>query len=137
MMMMMQVYSGRYKGAEVAVKTQKLTPEDYVGDHAQMSDRMFASTSAEAATLSQLRHVNMMRFYGICFLPQLLCIAMVTELCALDLRSWIDKSSRPDRDVWQVALQVANGLVYLHEDACIVRFCCAWGEGAAQRGARV
>jgi hypothetical protein len=119
-----QVYSARYKGAEVAVKTLQLTPEDYGAGDAQLSDRMFASTSAEAATLSRLRHVNMMRFYGICFLPHLHCIAIVTELCALDLRKWMDNSGpRPDRDVWHAALQVANGLVYLHEDAGIVRVC--------------
>ena len=44
-------------------------------------DSVFAETAAEAAALSRLRHVNMMRFIGICYLEDENAIAIVTELC--------------------------------------------------------
>ncbi len=118
------MYSGRYKGGDVAVKTLFVLPEDGSGADAGagVSDRIFAQTAAEAEAMSRLRHVNVMRFYGICFLPQHHCIAMVTELCAQDLRAWIDGSpeAHSDSAAHAVALQVAQALVHLHEDAGMV-----------------
>ena len=54
--------------------------------------QVLAETAAEAEALSRLRHENMMRFYGICFLKEQRSVAMVLELCQMDLRDWIDAS---------------------------------------------
>eukprot|EP00750_Incisomonas_marina_P021643 INCI4607.1.p1 GENE.INCI4607.1~~INCI4607.1.p1 ORF type:complete len:702 (-),score=75.12 INCI4607.1:1396-3501(-) len=115
-----QVYRGMYKGSEVAVKTLLILPEDTRASGA-LSDRIFEETASEAQALSLLRHENMMRFFGICFLQQTRTIAMVTELCKCDLRAWIDEThGHTDNEIWEVALQIAKGLVYLHEDAGMV-----------------
>ena len=98
----------RYKGSEVAVKTLLILPEDTRASGA-LSDRIFEETASEAQALSLLRHENMMRFFGICFLQQTRTIAMVTELCKCDLRAWIDEThGHTDNEIWEVALQIAK-----------------------------
>ena len=82
-----QVFRGTYKGSTVAIKTLVLLE---AADSAAASN-ILKETAAEAEALSRLRHENVMRFYGICFLQEQNIVAMVTELCKLDLRSWIDR----------------------------------------------
>jgi len=85
-----QVYRGLYKGADVAIKVIfHLDPMD-TEDAEQRANEILSETAAEADALSGLRHINVMRFFGICFMPQQHSIAMVTELCESDLRKWID-----------------------------------------------
>ena len=99
----------RYKGNRVAVKTLLVLPTDRGVDQLNDSDRIFAETAAEAEALSKLRHENMMRFYGICFLREQHSIAMVTELCDVDLRTWIDAiGGHTDREIWKVAIQIGK-----------------------------
>jgi len=83
-----QVFKGQYKGSNVAVKTLFEVGADIDQD----ASNLLQSSAAEAEALSRLRHVNMMRFYGICYLPEQNCIAMITELCDRDLRAWIDET---------------------------------------------
>eukprot|EP00750_Incisomonas_marina_P018990 INCI3188.7.p1 GENE.INCI3188.7~~INCI3188.7.p1 ORF type:complete len:667 (-),score=102.82 INCI3188.7:1190-3190(-) len=114
-----QIYRGLYKGGPVAVKTL-FAIGDTESDSPEM-DAVYAETAAEAEALSKLRHLNMMQFFGICFLAEQRSIAMVTELCAMDLRAWIDEPrSKSDMEVWNILRQIARGLMYLHEDAKIV-----------------
>ena len=87
-----QIYRGLYKGGPVAVKTL-FAIGDTESDSPEM-DAVYAETAAEAEALSKLRHLNMMQFFGICFLAEQRSIAMVTELCAMDLRAWIDEPRR-------------------------------------------
>ena len=88
-----QVYRGKYKGDQVAVKILfQLSDSDQDSGNA---DNILTETAAEADALSRLRHVNMMRFYGICYLREKRCIAMVIELCEMDLRTWVDEPGAP------------------------------------------
>ncbi len=82
-----RVFQAEYKGGAVAVKT--LFSFATVADGS--ADDILADTAAEAQVLSQLRHVNTLRFFGVSYLRQEGCIAMVTELCQQDLRAWIDQ----------------------------------------------
>eukprot|EP00750_Incisomonas_marina_P031543 INCI8230.1.p1 GENE.INCI8230.1~~INCI8230.1.p1 ORF type:complete len:687 (+),score=98.77 INCI8230.1:138-2198(+) len=110
------VFEGKYRGVAVAIKTlYSITSSVMDGDD------IFAETAAEADAMSRMHHENTLRFFGICYLPKQGAIAMVTELCEMDLRKWIDQPGRhSEEETLKIALQVANGIVYLHEDAHLV-----------------
>lgn len=125
-----QVFQGTYKGTEVAIKTlfSMFAPSD-----SNAFDALNAEAAAEAEALSRLHHVNMMRFYGICYLAANHSIAMVAELCASDLQEYIETpgwfcitycatmfilmacnsigtiTGHPDKDKWNIAIQIARG----------------------------
>ena len=81
----------------MAVKTLlALGPDGVDNEDGGEQDALLAETAAEAEALSKLRHANMMHFFGICFLPEQQAVAMVTELCTTDLRSWIDEHASSD-----------------------------------------
>ncbi len=83
-----RVFRAEYKGGAVAVKTLFTLGGGLGGAD---DDDLLADTASEAQVLSQLRHVNTLRFFGVSFLRREGCVAMVTELCQQDLRAWIDQ----------------------------------------------
>lgn len=74
----------------------------------------------EAALLSQLRHPNVLRFFGVASHGEDLYI--VTEFCPGSLQGWLEvpANSSDLRAVVQVALDVARGMRYLHGRGVVV-----------------
>lgn len=108
-----QVFLATYQGETVAVKT--LLPET-----AQDTTEITALFS-ETKVMAKLDHPCIVRFLGIAW-NSLSSVSCVTEyVVGGDLRAvlnqWLDSRARPkgfDYDKIQIALDVANGLSYLH-----------------------
>ena len=78
--------------------------------------------SKELSALSQMRHANVVQFFGVAFLDSFPggrehCVAVVTELCEKgDLRRWIDEGGHRLDEKLCAMIQVARGMAYLHRD---------------------
>lgn len=74
----------------------------------------------EAALLAQLRHPNVMSFFGVCSRGD--DIFIVTEYCPGSLQAWLqnpdNKGNLPAAR--QIALDVARGMRYLHGRGVVV-----------------
>lgn len=127
-----QVYHGRYRGADVAIKKLNLSPTQ-----AAPVLREFVS---EVALLARLRHPNIVLFFGACTHPML----VVTEFCERGnlfnlLHSEVEMS-------WALRLRLAvdgaRGLHFLHtatppilhRQVGVGRGAVGWGWGGAAGG---
>ena len=104
-----RVYKGMYAGKLVAVKEIAATA-------------MMPHGRAEAALLSNLRHPYVLHFFGCCVHERHLYI--VTELCDMTLRDLVQRRERQRlalEPALSLAMQVAEGLAYLHESGVVHR----------------
>ncbi|KAL1512405.1 hypothetical protein AB1Y20_005661 [Prymnesium parvum] len=104
-----RVYRGMYAGKLVAVKEIAAAA-------------MLPHGQAEAAMLSRLRHPYVLHFFGCCRHHDYLYI--VTELCDLTLQELLRRrhpNRLPPESMLSLALQVAEGLQYLHDNGVVHR----------------
>lgn len=106
-----QVWRGSFEGSPVALK------QFY---SIMMQPGAIEELRREAALLSQLRHPNVLRFFGVASHGEDLYI--VTEFCPGSLQGWLEvpANSSDLRAVVQVALDVARGMRYLHGRGVVV-----------------
>ena len=105
------VYKGMYAGKLVAVKEIAATA-------------MIPYGRAEAALLSRLRHPSVLHFFGCCTHANHFYI--VTELCDTTLKDLIARRDAQGSHLalepaLSLAMQLAEGLAYLHENAVVHR----------------
>lgn len=104
-----RVYKGMYAGKLVAIKEIAETA-------------MLPHGRAEASLLSNLRHPYVLQFYGCCVHDRHLYL--VTELCDMTLRELIQQRERQRlalESALSLAMQIAEGLAYLHESGVVHR----------------
>lgn len=105
-----RVYKGMYAGKLVAVKEIASTA-------------MIPYGRAEAALLSNLRHPYVLHFYGCCAHERHLYI--VTELCDTTLKELLARREQRHRlalePALSLAMQIAEGLAYVHEAGVVHR----------------
>ncbi len=105
------VYQGTWRMTDVAIKElipEKLTPE---------SSNEF---EIEAQTMKNLRHPNIVQFYGFCVSPKY-CIVMEY----MPNGSLFDLLHSSQTLLWdmrmRIAIEMAKGLIYLHEENIVHR----------------
>ena len=77
------------------------------------SDTAMEEFKAEACILSNLRHPNIVQFFGVCMDSEG-CL-LVTELCVASLASIMrGRGALPRSDFFSVSGQIFSGLSYLH-----------------------
>ena len=108
------VYSGRYRGMDVAIKVLKY--QEYV------TDEMRAEFAAEVDMMEKLRHSAILNFVGAVHIPGQLQI--VTELCPYG--SFLSAMKKYPADFTEalrvkVLLDAANGMDFLHQSGIIHR----------------
>lgn len=108
-----QVWKARYAGASVALKQLYSN---------MMDETDLEELRAEATLLSRLRHPNIVHFYGVCITET--DVFLVTEYCGggsvLDLLL-NKKRELPLVIVVQIALEIAQGMEYLHAQRVLHR----------------
>ena len=108
------VYSGRYRGMDVAIKVLKY--QEYV------TDQMKAEFAAEVDMMEKLRHSAILNFVGAVHIPGQLQI--VTELCPYG--SFLSAMKKYHSDFSEALkvkclLDAANGMDFLHQSGIIHR----------------
>ena len=79
----------------------------------------------EASILSQLHHINVVRFYGIAFTPT--SVLLVQEFCPHTLQQVISNGNeRSDNSWWwetllRISIEVANAMTFLHDKNIVHR----------------
>jgi serine/threonine protein kinase len=109
-----RVWSARLNSASVAVKEFVFAQAAVAGKSAQQ-DEIIEEIIGEAGMMAILRHPNVLQLFGCSLTAQ--AIWIVSELCSLgSLRHLLDDEEKelPLETRLKIALQVAEGMVYLH-----------------------
>jgi serine/threonine protein kinase len=109
-----RVWSARLNSASVAVKEFVFAQAAVAGRSAQQNE-IIEEIIGEAGMMAILRHPNVLQLFGCSLTAQ--AIWIVSELCSLgSLRHLLDDKERelPIDTRLKIALQVAEGMVYLH-----------------------
>jgi len=109
-----RVWSARLNSASVAVKEFVFAQAAVAGKSAQQ-DEIIEEIIGEAGMMAILRHPNVLQLFGCSLTAQ--AIWIVSELCSLgSLRHLLDDEEKelPLETRLKIALQVAEGVVYLH-----------------------
>jgi serine/threonine protein kinase len=116
-----RVWSARWNSASVAVKEFVFAQAAVIG-RSSMQQEIIEEIIGEAGMMAILRHPNVLQLFGCSLTAQ--AIWIVSELCSLgSLRQILDDRDRPLPDDIRVnlALQVAEGMTYLHnQDPSII-----------------
>lgn len=107
------VYSGEYRGADVAIKKLK---------HQKMNKQQLEEFSQESAVMVGLRHPNIVLFMGVCIDPPDLCI--ITEFMARGSLHDVlhnDKLQLPFPLLRNMIVDVLKGLQFIHSAGIIHR----------------
>ena len=109
-----RVWSARWKSSSVAVK-EFVFAQAAVAGRSSMQTQIIDEIIGEAGMMAMLRHPNVLQLFGCVLTSQ--AIWIVSELCSLgSLRQVLIDESRdlPLSLRLQIALQVAEGMAYLH-----------------------
>ena len=109
-----RVWSARWKSSSVAVK-EFVFAQAAVAGRSSMQTQIVDEIIGEAGMMAMLRHPNVLQLFGCVLTSQ--AIWIVSELCSLgSLRQVLIDESReiPITLRLQIALQVAEGMAYLH-----------------------
>jgi len=116
-----RVWSARWNSSSVAVKEFVFAQAAVIGK-SSMQKEIVEEIIGEAGMMAILRHPNVLQLFGCSLTAQ--AIWIVSELCSLgSLRQVLDDRERslPDDLRVSVALQVAEGMSYLHnQDPAII-----------------
>mmetsp|Transcript_28467 Transcript_28467/g.66806 ORF Transcript_28467/g.66806 Transcript_28467/m.66806 type:complete len:1136 (-) Transcript_28467:28-3435(-) len=116
-----RVWSARWKSSSVAVKEFVFAQAAVIG-RSSMQQQIVEEIIGEAGMMAILRHPNVLQLFGCSLTAQ--AIWIVSELCSLgSLRQVLDDRDRslPDDLKVNLALQVAEGMTYLHnQDPAII-----------------
>lgn len=121
-----QVYRATWHGQEVAVKAARRDPEQDAAAAAE-------SVRREARLFARLRHPNIIELRGVCLRPPHLCLvlefarggalnrALAAANAAPEPRAPGPRRARriPPHVLVNWALQIARGMLYLHEEAVV------------------
>ncbi|PIA35391.1 hypothetical protein AQUCO_03500043v1 [Aquilegia coerulea] len=100
------VYKGEFNGVQVAVKVLK----------EGMMDDMEKQFMAEVSTISKTYHRNLVKLYGFCFDPKIKALVYeYVEKGSLDKILFENRHNIKWRKLYDIALDTARGLSYLHE----------------------
>ena len=116
-----RVWSARWRTASVAVK-EFVFAQAAVAGKSSMQQKIVEEIIGEAGMMAILRHPNVLQLFGCSLTAQ--AIWIVSELCSLgSLRQMLDDNDRVlGLDVrLSLALQVAEGMTYLHNQNIIHR----------------
>uniref|UniRef100_A0A3B5LZR8 Mitogen-activated protein kinase kinase kinase 21 n=1 Tax=Xiphophorus couchianus TaxID=32473 RepID=A0A3B5LZR8_9TELE len=106
-----KVYRGTWKDQEVAVKAARQDPDEDINATA-------ASVKQEAKLFSMLQHPNIIKLEGVCMEEPNLCLVMEYARGGTLNRALTGRRIPPHILVnW--AVQIARGMLYLHEDAVV------------------
>jgi len=115
-----QVYKGNWGDKPVALK--KIDVNYAAGNLKITEEEIFESLQWEVSRLSTVSHPNLVQFYGIYQDPKDRCIYLVMEFCeGGTLQSKLEKDNVPYSVRWQWALELAEGLAYLHDQGILHR----------------
>jgi serine/threonine protein kinase len=107
-----EVFKGRYRGTEVAVKRLLQKP-------GAAGDKALADFKAEVAMMTGLRHPNIVLFMGVCLKP----LCLVTEFCSRGNLFDLLHNSKVKLD-WplklRMALDAARGMNFLHTHTPVI-----------------
>lgn len=109
-----RVWSARFNSSSVAVKEFVFAQAAVAGKSAHQ-DEIIEEIIGEAGMMAILRHPNVLQLFGCSLTAQ--AIWIVCELCSLgSLRQLLDDDERelPMQFRLKIALQVAEGMMYLH-----------------------
>jgi len=116
-----RVWSARWNSSSVAVKEFIFAQAAVIGK-SSMQQQIVEEIIGEAGMMAILRHPNVLQLFGCSLTAQ--AIWIVSELCSLgSLRQVLDDRDRslPDDVRISLALQVAEGMSYLHnQDPMII-----------------
>lgn len=116
-----RVWSARLNSASVAVKEFVFAQAAVAGKSSQQGE-IIEEIIGEAGMMAILRHPNVLQLFGCSLTAQ--AIWIVSELCSLgSLRHLLDDDQRelPLEIRLKIAIQVAEGMVYLHnQDPAII-----------------
>ena len=116
-----RVWSARWNSSSVAVKEFVFAQAAVIG-RSSMQQQIVEEIIGEAGMMAILRHPNVLQLFGCSLTAQ--AIWIVSELCSLgSLRQVLDDRDRslPDDLKVNLALQVAEGMSYLHnQDPAII-----------------
>ncbi|XP_072534521.1 mitogen-activated protein kinase kinase kinase 21 isoform X2 [Salminus brasiliensis] len=106
-----KVYRGTWKEQEVAVKAARQDPDEDIMATAE-------SVKQEAKLFSMLQHPNIIKLEGVCLEEPNLCLVMEYARGGTLNRALAGRRIPPHILVnW--AVQIARGMLYLHEDAVV------------------
>jgi hypothetical protein len=116
------VFRANWLSAPVAVKRLRLGEVDS-GEAAAQREEMIEDSQREVQRLVQLRHPNVLTFFGTVKERGGAALAIVTELMERDMRAWLhsDASHLDLAGRLVVARQAACGLSYLHAQQLVHR----------------
>lgn len=116
-----QVYRATWQGQEVAVKAARGDPEQDAAAAAE-------SVRREARLFAMLRHPNILELRGVCLRPPHLCLVLEFARGGALNRALAAAGAAPDprrarrippRVLVNWAVQIARGMLYLHEEAVV------------------
>ncbi|XP_033107685.1 dual specificity protein kinase shkD-like [Anneissia japonica] len=101
------VYHAKLKGKEVAVKKLRVQ---------RVSQKKQSQFEEEVRVFCKLEHKNIITFYGACITTPNLCIVMEFMEGSLYDKLHIEQHQFSDKDQKFIAMEIADGLVYLHSE---------------------
>ncbi|XP_068649135.1 uncharacterized protein [Aristolochia californica] len=110
------VFYGKWRGSDVAIK--RIKPSCFTGGELEGKNRLIADFWKEAILLGQLRHPNVVAFYGVVSEGPVINLATVMEYMVNgSLRQVLQKKDRTidRRKRIIIAMGAAFGMEYLHE----------------------
>ncbi|KAG9459711.1 hypothetical protein H6P81_004219 [Aristolochia fimbriata] len=110
------VFYGKWRGSDVAIK--RIKPSCFTGGELEGKNRVIAEFWKEAILLGQLRHPNVVAFYGVVSKGPIMNLATITEYMVNgSLRQVLRKKDRTidRRKRIIIAMDAAFGMEYLHE----------------------
>ena len=119
------VYFGDYAGFPVAVKVLPYRKENSSSTDGKKMSNVREDYKREASILSQVHHINVVRFYGIAFTPT--SVLLVQEFCPHTLQEVIvNGNSKFDQNWWwetmlRIATEIANAMTFLHAKSIVHR----------------
>lgn len=115
-----RLFHGIYKEQPVAVKFIRQPDDEEDAELAAQLERQF---NTEVATLSRLKHHNVIKLVGACSSPPVFCV--ITEfLSGGSLRSFLhklDRKSLPLDKIISISLDIAHGMAYIHSQGVVHR----------------